>query len=210
MAEQQAPTWGDPTPANLFAVAAGTTAVWALLTGAFGTIGIESLSTFIVWLFGAALILTIGGLIALRRGDTIGGCLNLAFGILFFGIPALSYVVLLWGGQPLAPLGITALPTLVANGWVFFILALVLAAFIPIVAKQAKIMMWALVIFVGAIILLALFTLQPTTAQMFPGTWHTIGIIAGWGIGLAGLMMLYLGIAMALLYGLGRMVLPIK
>lgn len=210
MAEQQAPTWGDPTPANLFAVAAGTTAVWALLTGAFGTLGIESLSTFLIWLFGAAFILTVGGLIALRRGDTIGGCLNLAFGVLFFGIPALGYVVLLWGGTPLAPLGITALPTLVTNGWVFFILALVLGAFIPIVAKQAKIMMWALVIFVGAIILLALFTLQPTMAQMLPGTWHTIGMIAGWMIGIAGLMMLYLGIAMALLYGLGRMVLPIK
>lgn len=205
--EQQAPSWADPTPAGLFAVAAGTTAVWALTTG---RLGIENLSTFIVWLFGAAFILLIVGLINLRRGDTLSGSLNLSFGILFFGVPALSYALLLWGGTPLAELGIVNLPTVACNGWVFFILAIVLATFIPIMARQSKIMASALVIFVVAIVLLALFTLQPITSQIFPGTWHTIGEVAGWGIGIAGLIMLYLGMAMALLYAFGRAILPIR
>lgn len=76
MSEQQG-TWADPTAAALFGVAGGTTAVWALLAG---RIGMQDLHIFIMWLMGAALILTIAGLINFRRGDTVGGSLNLAFG----------------------------------------------------------------------------------------------------------------------------------
>ena len=64
MSEQQV-TWADPTAAALFGVAGGTTAVWALLTG---RIGMQDLHIFILWLMGAALILTIAGLINFRRG----------------------------------------------------------------------------------------------------------------------------------------------
>ena len=78
MSEQEV-TWADPTAAALFGVAGDTTAVWALLAG---RIGRQDLHIFIVWLMGAALILTIAGLINLRRGETVGGSLNLAFGVL--------------------------------------------------------------------------------------------------------------------------------
>lgn len=205
MAEQQAPTWADPTPAALFGLAAGTTAVWALLTG---RIGMQDLHIFIVWLMAAALILIIAGLINLRRGDPVGGGLNLAFGVLFFGAPSITYAFLLWGGMPLAPLGITELPGIAVNGWVFFILGIILCAFIPIMARQSWLFMLALLVFAVAIFLLAAFTLQPMAAQQV-GIWPAIGQISGWMIGLAGLAMMYLGMAMALLYGLGRMVLPI-
>ncbi len=70
-------TWADPTAVALFGVAGGTTAVWALLAG---RVGIQDLHIFIMWLMGAALMLTIAGLIDFRRGDTVGGSLNLAFG----------------------------------------------------------------------------------------------------------------------------------
>jgi len=204
MSEQQ-PTWADPTPAALFGVGAGTTAVWALLTG---RIGMQDLHIFIVWLLAAALILSIAGLICLRRGDPVSGSLDLAFGILFFGTPALTYALLLWGGMPLAPLGITEMPGIAVNGWVFFILGAILCAFIPIVARQSWLFMVALLVFAVAIFMLAAYTIQPMEAQLVGG-WHTIGVISGWLIGLAGLAMVYLGMAMALLYGLGRMVLPI-
>jgi len=62
---EQLVTWSDPTAAALFGVAGGSTAVWALLTG---RIGMQDLHIFIVWLMGAALILTIARLINLRRG----------------------------------------------------------------------------------------------------------------------------------------------
>lgn len=205
MAEQQAPTWADPTPAALFGLGAGTTAVWALLTG---QIGLEDLHIVIVWFAAAALLLAIAGLIALRRGDPVGGGLNLAFGILFFGAPTITYCMLLWGGMPLAAAGITEIPGLTVNGWVFFLLGIVLCAFIPIMARQSWLFMLALVVFAVGIFMLAAYSLQPMAAQMVGG-WQTVGNISGWLIGLAGLAMVYLGMAMALLYGLGRMVLPI-
>ena len=204
MSEQQ-PTWADPTPAALFGVGAGTTAVWAFLTG---RIGMQDLHIFIVWLMAAALILTIAGLICLRRGDPVSGGLNLAFGILFFGTPSITYAFLLWGGMPLAPLGITEMASVAINGWVFFILGAILCGFIPILARQSWLFALALLVFAVAVFMLAAFTIQPMAAQLV-GVWHTVGLISGWMIGLAGLVMVYLGVAMALLYGLGRMVLPI-
>lgn len=76
MSEQQV-TWADPTAVALFRVAGGTTAVWALLAR---RIGMQDLHIFIMWLMGAALILTIAGLINFWRGDPVSGSLNLAFG----------------------------------------------------------------------------------------------------------------------------------
>lgn len=204
MSEQQ-PTWADPTPAALFGLGAGTTAAWALLTH---RIGMQDLHIFIVWLLATALIMSIAGLICFRRGDPVSGSLNLTFGVLFFGAPAITYAFLLWGGTPLAPLGITELPWTNVNGWVFIVLGIILCAFIPIMARRSWLFMVALIIFAVAVFMLAVFDLQSALAQATP-FWDTIGQIAGWGIGLAGLMMVYLGMAMALLYGLGRMVLPI-
>lgn len=205
MAEQQAPTWADPTPAALFGLGAGTTAVWALLTH---RVGMQDLHIVIVWFAAAALLLAIAGLIALRRGDPVGGGLNLAFGILFFGTPTITYCMLLWGGMPLAALGITAIPGLTVNGWVFLLLGIILCAFIPIMARQSWLFMVALLVFAVAIFMLALFNLQSMAAQAI-NPWYMVGVISGWLIGLAGLAMVYLGMAMALLFGLGRMVLPI-
>jgi len=205
MTEQQAPTWADPTPAALFAVAAGTTAVWALLTG---KIVLTDLPSLIVWLLGAALILSICGLINFRRGDTVGGSLNLAFGVLFFGVPAMVYLFIV-GGVDLASLGLPIPPTTVINGWVFFVLALVLIGFLPIIARQSALFFIALSTFVVAVVILALYNLQPMAATMVPGVWHTLGQVSGWMIGLAGLLMLYIGIAMALIHGMGRIVLPV-
>jgi hypothetical protein len=209
MAEQQAPTWADPTPAGLFGVAAGTTAVWALLTG---RIGMQDLHIFIAWLMGAALILAIVGLINFRRGDTVSGSLNLAFGILFFGVPAITYAFLLWGTPMeflalLAGLGIsTALPGVVINGWVFFVLGAILLAFVPIMARQTWVMSVALLVFGIAVWLLAAWTVQGFPP---PPAWYYEGVVAGWLIGLAGLVMLYMGVAMILIHGVGRVVLPI-
>lgn len=58
------------------------------------------------------------------------------------------------------------------------------------------------------IFMLALLNLQPFQQQGV-GAWRAVGQTAGWLIGLAGLVMVYLGMAISLLYGLGRKVLPI-
>ncbi len=200
---QQGSTWGDPTMAGLFAVAAGNTAVWAILTG---KIAITDVSIFIAWLLAAGLILIIVGLIGFRNGDTINGVLNLCFGVLFFATPALTYIFQLWGGMPLLALGIPGIPTTIVNGWVFIILGIILATFIPILGRTSWIPSIAMLIMVIGIFLMAGYTMQG-----FPpmGIWPLIGIIAGWLLLAGGLIMLYLGMALGLLTGFGRLILPI-
>jgi len=200
---QQGSTWGDPTMAGLFAVAAGNTAVWAILTG---RIAITDVSIFIAWLLGAGLVLIIAGLIGFRNGDTINGVLNLCFGVFFFATPALTYIFQLWGGMPLLALGIPGIPTTIVNGWVFIILGIILATFVPVMGRTSWIPFLALFIFVIGIFLMAGYTMQG-----FPpmGIWPLIGVIAGWFILAGGLIMLYLGMALGLLIGFGRVILPV-
>jgi hypothetical protein len=83
-----------------------------------------------------------------------------------------------------------------------------LASFLPIVARQSWLSVVALAVFAVAIWLLALVNLQPAEAQA-AGGWQLVNFIAGWMIGIAGLVMVYMGIALALTYGLGRPVLPV-
>ena len=165
-------TWGDPNPAGLFAVGAGTTAVWAALTGQTGP---GDLPILIVWLLAAGLVQTIVGIILFRRGDPLGGSLNLAFGILFFGAPAVAMALTL-GAPPEAPV------TLVMNGWIFFVLGAVLVAFIPIMATQSVLSMGALIVFSCAVMLLALLNIRPPAEQAI-APWPTVASTAGWLIG---------------------------
>jgi hypothetical protein len=200
---QQGSTWGDPTMAGLFAVAAGNTAVWAILTE---RIAITDASIFIAWLLAAGLILTIVGLIGLRNGDTINGVLNLCFGVFFFATPALTYIFQFWGGMPLLALGIPGIPTTIVNGYVFIILGIVLATFVPILGRTSWTPSVAMLIMVIGIFIMAFYLLQG-----FPpmGIWPLIGKIAGWFLFIGGLIMLYIGMAIALLTGFGRMILPL-
>lgn len=196
-------SWGDPSPAGLFAIGIGNVAVWAYFTG---RVEPADLPMLVVWLFAAAIVLVVTGLISLRRGDEVGGNLNLTFGVMFFGAPALTNVVLIWGGQPMAEMGDGS--GLALNGWVFLLMAAILVSFVPIVARQTALLAVAVSVFSVAITLLALFTLQPAAAQQ-AGVWPAVGQLFGWLVAGAGLMMVYLGIAMSLLNGLGRVVLPI-
>ena len=200
---QQGSTWGDPTMAGLFAVAAGNTAVWAILTE---RIAITDASIFIAWLLAAGLILTIVGLIGLRNGDTTNGVLNLCFGVFFFATPALTYIFQLWGGMPLLALGIPGIPTTIVNGYVFIILGIVLATFVPILGRTSWTPSVAMLIMVIGIFIMAFYLMQG-----FPpmGIWPLIGKIAGWFLFIGGLVMLYLGMAIGLLTGFGRVILPV-
>lgn len=197
--------WGDPSPAGLFAIGAGTTAVWAVLTG---RVGLQDLPMLTVWLLAVGFVQTLVGLIHLRNGDAVGGSLNLSFGILFFGAPGLTNVVLLWGGRPLEEVGIAQPPDFAINGWVFLVLGAVLASFLPILARQSWLSTLAVTVFAISIWMLALYYLQPAAVQATPG-WMLAALIAGWMIGVAGLTMVYLGMALVLAYGLGRAVLPV-
>ena len=193
--------WADASPAALFSLGAGTTAVWAALTGRAGP---ADLPVLVIWLLAVAAVQVITGLVALRRGDSVGGSLNLVFGLLFWAAPACTTALLAFpvGGPPPAQL------TLVMNGWVFAFLCIVLMAYIPVMAAQSKLVGAAMVLFSVAVALLAALNLQVPAAQSV-APWPLVSSSAGWLIGIAGLLMSYLGIAGLANTAFGRAVLPV-
>lgn len=193
--------WADASPAGLFSLGAGTTAVWVALTGRAGP---ADLPVLVVWLLAVALVQVMTGLVALRRGDSLGGSLNLVFGVLFWAAPAATTALLAFpiGGPPPAQL------TLVMNGWVFAFLCIVLVAYIPLMAAQSKLLLVAMVLFSVAVALLAALNLRVPAAQAL-APWPLVSWCAGWLIGIAGLLMSYVGIAGLANTAFGRPVLPV-
>jgi len=195
------PSWADASPASLFSLGAGTTAVWAALTG---RVGPGDSAVLVVWLLAVALVQVITGLVALRRGDSVGGSLNLVFGILFWAAPACTTALVAFPVGTAPPAGVT----LVMNGWVFGFLGLVLLAHVPLMAAQSKLLFTAMLLFVVAVGLLAAFNLQPPPAQGV-GPWPLVAWCAGWLIGIARLLMAYLGVALITNTAFGRPLLPV-
>lgn len=193
--------WADASPASLFSIGAGTTAVWVSLTGRAGP---GDLPVLVVWLMAVAVIQVITGLVALRRGDSVGGSLNLVFGILFWAAPACTTALLAFpvGGPPVEGL------TLIMNGWVFAFLGLVLVAHIPILAAQSALLLVAMAAFSVAVGLLAALNMQLPAIQT-QAPWPVVAWTAGWLIGGAGLLMTYMGVAVILMTAFGRSLLPI-
>lgn len=175
--------------------------MWVALTGRAGP---DDMPVLVVWLIAVAVVQVITGLIALRRGDSVGGSLNLVFGTFFWAAPAFTTALIAFplGGPPPANL------TLVMNGWVFAFLGVVLAVHVPVMAAQSALLFWAMVIFTVAVGLLAALNLQPPAMQLL-APWPTVSTIAGWLIGIAGLFMTYMGAAVVLLTALGRPLLPV-
>lgn len=194
-------TWADPSLAGLFSLGAGTTAVWAALTGRTGP---HDLPILVVWLLAVAFVQLIAGLVSLKRGDPLGGAVSLTFALFFWGAPALTTAVLLY--SPSAA-GEGPSMSLIMNGWVFALLGIVLACFVPVFALQSALTAAAIGMFSAAVFLLAALNLQPFQTQA-QAPWPTVAWTAGWLIGIAGLLMVYAGIAMAWLFAFGRSVLP--
>ena len=193
--------WADASPASLFSIGAGTTAVWVALTGRAGP---DGGAVLVVWLLAVALIQVITGLVALRRGDSVGGSLNLVFGILFWAAPACSTALLAFpvGGPVPGHL------TLVMNGWVFAFLGVVLVAHLPVMAAQSALLFVAMLVFSVAVALLTALNLQVPAVQAL-APWPTVSCTAGWLIGGAGLLMTYMGVAVVWLAAFGRSPLPV-
>jgi succinate-acetate transporter protein len=196
-----APQWADASPASLFSLGAGTTAVWAALTG---RVGPDDSAVLVVWLLAVALVQVITGLVALRRGDSAGGSLNLLFGILFWAAPACTTALVAFPSGAPSP----AQVTLVMNGWVFAFLGLVLLAHVPLMAAQSKLLLVAMLLFVVAVALLAAFNLRPPLEQAV-APWPRVAWSAGWLIGIAGLCMSYLGVALIANTAFGRVLVPV-
>jgi hypothetical protein len=185
----------------LFSIGAGTTAVWVALTGRAGP---ADAPVLVVWLLAVALVQVITGFVALCRGDSVGGSLNLVFGILFWAAPAFTTALIAFpiGGPAPGHL------TLVMNGWVFAFLGIVLAAHVPVLAAQSVLLLVAMLTFCVAVALLAALNLQVPGVQV-QAPWPMVGWLAGWLIGLAGLLMTYMGIVAMSVAAFGRSPLPV-
>jgi hypothetical protein len=185
----------------LFSIGAGTTAVWVALTGRAGP---ADAPVLVVWLLAVALVQVITGLVALRRGDAVSGSLNLVFGVLFWAAPAFTTALMAFPIGGPAPEKLT----LVMNGWVFAFLGMVLAAHVPVLAAQSALLLVAMLIFCVAVALLAMLNLQVPVVQG-QAPWPLVGWLAGWLIGVAGLLMTYMGVVAMSVAAFGRSPLPV-
>jgi hypothetical protein len=120
----------------------------------------------------------------------VGGSLNLVFGILFWAAPALTTALMAFPIGGPAPEKLT----LVMNGWGFAFLGVVLAAHVPVLAAQSVLLFVAMLIFCVAVALLAALNLHVPAVQI-QEPWPMVGWLAGWLIGVAGLLMTYMGVA---------------
>ena len=94
------------------------------------------------------------------------------------------------------------------NGWVFAFLGIVLVAHVPLMAAQSALLFVAMLLFSVAVALLAALNLQLPAIQA-QAPWPLVSWIAGTLIGIAGLMMTYMGIAIVALTAFGRSLLPV-
>jgi succinate-acetate transporter protein len=181
---QQKSNWFDPSAVGMFAVAIAVIPFSAFL---LGWIPPQAIPTIIPLLIGTGTVTVIVGIIALARGD-LGGIPMLLFGMLFMVTPGLSFLMS-QGGLPNPQVmgmvnivgGIALIPVAVVLG----VISWVPLVFICLVA-------------VGVIL----------SGCMLLGAPPILGFIGGLFVLIFGIHMLYTGIALILMQGLGRPVLP--
>jgi len=95
--------WGNPSPIGLGALGL-VTVLFGLMLG--GHVPPANMAVVAAFLFAGALAQIITGIVDLKRGDTVAGCLMTTFGCLFMVGPSLTFLfALLKLGTPAPMLG---------------------------------------------------------------------------------------------------------
>lgn len=181
---QQKSAWFDPSAVGMLAVAIAVIPFSALL---LGWIPFTAMASLVPLLIGAGILTILVGIIALARGD-FGGIPMLLFGMLFMIIPGLSF--LMSSGGPPNP-QVTGIVNIVGG-----------VALLP-VAVALGLVSWVPFVFVGLVGIGVILS-----GSMLLGAPPIIGFVGGWFVLIFAVHMLYTGIALVLIQGLGRPVLP--
>ena len=212
--QQQQVQWGDPMPAASLLIASLCVGAWSLFAG---QVPASNVPLFMSTVVGFGIALVIIAIICFRRGDVLGGTLNMAFGIIFALATGFSGII-----QFVLPyfLGSVAKPPMTLpiiqiapniSGW-FILPGAVGLFFMTIIVAR---MTWFLV---GWVVLVSI-------AFGLSAIWMIIGApgitdpsqpihndlinISGWLFLICGISMLYFGIAGVVNTCAQKMVLPI-
>ena len=179
MSSQQV-SWGDPTPAVLFGLGA---ALLPLGLFTIGLIPLEASPMIAAWLLGLAVIEVVGGIIILRRGDTLMGSAALFFGCILCiggGVSGLLHTWWLLAGQA------TSIP-LQYEGWSWLASGVAVLLFVPATARASWSLFLAFLEIAICLILLGL-------AYISGMTWTTTMVVSGWMLFIFALYCFYAGL----------------
>ncbi len=173
-------SWGDASPGILFALGA---ALLPLGLFAAGRIPLEAGPMIAAWLLGLGVIEVVGGVIVLKRGDTLIGSAALFFGCILCVGGGISGLIHTWwslAGQA------TSIP-LQYEGWSWFASGIAVLLFVPATARVS----WSLCLFfVDLAICLILFGLAYVSGM----AWITMMEVSGWMLFIFALYCFYAGL----------------
>lgn len=178
-------SWADPSPALLFGLAAGLTPLGLLIAG---RIPAGAGIMVAAYLFGVTLSNVLCGLILLRKGDVMWGCLALFFGTMLCGAGSVGSLLrgvwALRGMQTQIPFQF--------EGWAYLMCGLVLLLFLPVLARVSWSIVASSVVCGGGLVLLGIGYIGGLASQGLVDCMH----LGGWGIAIFGVYCLYGGFAL--------------
>lgn len=183
--------WADASALGFWGVAV---AIVPLCCQALGWIPVESGPLLIPWLILGGLVVSVAGIIQLKKGDLPGGSAFFLFGILFLITPGVCNIINLWAGM----VGM-AIPQGV-SGVAWLVLGVILIATSFVMGLGS----WISFVFVMLVAIAVLLF-----GAFFLGAPPICLTVAGWMGLLFSLEMLYMGIGVFLFQNFGRQILPL-
>ena len=184
--------WASPAPAGLTALAVACFTFFAVLTGRVpGTVA----PLLGCWLIGGFIVQLIVGLIELKEGHVLGGNVFLFFAAFFMLAGGLEFIVK--SSETFAAFGVTS----EIDGWAWLVLLLTLLLWTPAYLKTSTAALGITVLFLDVAVLFV--TLRDLA--ILP----TGGPIAGYAIGIGGVLAIYHAAAIQLNAAWGKTILPL-
>ena len=190
MSDGKTPAWANPAPAGLTAYAIACFTFYAVLTGRVPHSTVPMLGC---WLLGGFIVQIVVALIELREGALLGGNVFLVFSGFFMLTGGLEFL--------LKGFGINA--TSEIDGWAWLVLLLTLVLWTPAYLKTSPRVMGILVLVLDVGVLFV------TLRDLGAVSGATGSPIAGYALGISGILAIYLAAAMQLNAAFGKTLLPL-
>lgn len=211
---QQQNQWADPMPASSLLIASLCMGAWSLFAG---QVPACSVPLFMSTILAFGIALTIIAVICFKRGDLLGGTLNMAFGIIFGFATGLTGIVQLLlpyflgsVSKPPLTLPIVQIPPNIA-GW-FVLPAAVGLLFMTIIVSRMTWFLAAWVVLVSIAFGLSAFWMisgAPGITDPLQPIRNSLINASGWCFFVCGVGMLYFGIAGVINSCAQKMVFPV-
>lgn len=194
MDKKQLETWASPAPAGLTALAVACFTYFAVLTGKVPNTTHPLLGC---WLLGGFVIQIVVALLELKENQLLGGNVFLFFSAYFMLVGALEFLV------KASDTFAAAAPTSEIDGWAWLVLLLTLLLWTPAYLKTSSFVMGLTIIVLDVgVLFVTIRDLGVISAELGSP-------IAGYAMGIVGLLGIYHAAAIELNNAWGKTVLPL-